>query len=81
MKNTKNMKLYYWNDVEILGYYSGEVIVMANSLKEALEQVKKEQDERIAKCDYEDEDVYKEIKKKKPIVYYKATAIFLNGCD
>ena len=63
------MKLFDWVAVDALAQYlSGEVIVMANSLEEALEIVKKENPE-----------VYEEIKNEEPDVYDSPTAIYIYG--
>ena len=63
------MKLFDWVAVDALADYNrGEVIVMANSLEEALEIVKKENPE-----------VYEEIKNEEPDVYDSPTAIYIYG--
>ena len=65
------MKLYYWSGTEVTSpnYFYGDVIAIANSLDEALEQVKKE-----------DVSIYIEIKKEKlePTIYDKPTAILFD---
>ena len=73
------LKLYYWDAVIAVGNYGpGEVVIMANSKKEALETIRKKLSKDEDADDFET-DLYNELETTKPKVYMKPTAIWIGG--
>ena len=73
------MKLYYWSDVEELAdYATGEVIIMADSLQEALDTIRKQLIE-AKETDHFIDELMKELKNTEPFVYDTPTAIWIGG--